>query len=101
MDEALNDNEPPPVLLITGRVRLDAAGPPVTVQIILSAPDDDSAVRRALEALRQRGYAQAELDRIGEIEDRPDEEPQLSAYQGALEGEVSIVVLGAAESGEP
>lgn len=91
-----NDNIPPPVMLITGRARLDPEAEPVTIQILVIAPDDDSAVRRALDALRQRGYARVELDRIGEVEGEPEDEPQLSAYQGALEGEVSIVLLGPA-----
>jgi hypothetical protein len=34
-----------------------------------------------------------ELDRIGELEEAPDEEPHASAYQGALEGEVAIVQI--------
>ena len=94
--DAINDNVPP-VMLITGRVRREAGDEASAVQIILTAPDDDSAVHRALDALRQRGYAQVELDRIGEIEGEPEDEPQLSAYQGALEGEVSIVLLGPAQ----
>jgi hypothetical protein len=94
MSDAVNDNEPPPVMLIIGRVRAQADGEAVGIQIMLTAPDDDSAVLRALDALRQRGYTHAELDQIGEVEEAPDEEPQLSAYQGALEGEVSLVLLG-------
>lgn len=94
--DPINDNTPPPVMLITGRARLDSDSEPSAMQILLIAPDDDSAVRRALDALRRRGYAQVELDRIGEVEDEPEDEPQLSAYQGALEGEVSIVLLGPA-----
>ena len=50
-------------------------------------------MRTALEALAREGYAEAELDQIGEMEGAPDEEPHLSAYQGALEGEVSIVIV--------
>lgn len=88
----MNDNERP-VILITGRVRRRKGGPTEGVHVLLVAPDDDSAVRRALDALAQEGYAEAELDRIGEMDDAPDEEPHLSAYQGALEGEVSIVTF--------
>ena len=91
---ASNDNERPPVTLIVGRVRRIADGPSLPVQIMLTAPDDDTAVRRALEALRGHGFVQAELDQIGEVDDEPDEEPQASAYQGALEGAVSVVTLG-------
>ena len=46
---------------------------------------------RALESLAAEGYAEAELDQIGDMEGVPDEEPHVSAYQGALEGEVSII----------
>lgn len=60
---------------------------------MLVAPDDDSAVRRALESLAKEGFAEAELDQIGEMEGPPDEEPHASAYQGALEGEVSIITF--------
>ena len=41
----------------------------------------------------REGYAEAELDRIGELESPPDDEPHASAYQGAMEGEVSIVTF--------
>ena len=61
--------------------------------MLLIAPDDDTAVRTVLEALTREGYVEAELDQIGDMEGEPDEEPHLSAYQGALEGEVSIVMV--------
>jgi hypothetical protein len=60
---------------------------------MLVAPDDDSAVRRALESLAAEGYAEAELDQIGDMQGEPDDEPHLSAYQGALEGEVSVITF--------
>ena len=44
---------------------------------MLVAPDDNSAVRRALESLAAEGYAEAELDQIGDMEGVPDEEPHL------------------------
>jgi len=90
----LNDNESHPVTLITGRVRRTSDGQATGVHIMLVAPDDDSAVRMALNALSAEGYAEAELDQIGEMLDAPDEEPHASAYQGALEGEVAIVTIG-------
>jgi hypothetical protein len=90
---AMNDNDPRPVIIITGRVFREKGGRPQPVHILLTAPDDDSAVRLALDALAKEGYAEAELDQIGEMEEAPDEEPHASAYQGALEGEVSIVAL--------
>lgn len=94
MQDPLNDNdEPRPVIIITGRVWKKKGGRSEGVHVMLTAPDDDSAVRRALESLAAEGYAEAELDQIGEMQDEPDEEPHLSAYQGALEGEVSIVTF--------
>ena len=48
---------------------------------------------RALESLAAEGYAEAELDQIGDMDGIPDEEPHISAFQGALEGEVSIVTF--------
>lgn len=89
----MNDNEERPVTIITGRVWRRKGGTPEGVHIMLVAPDDDSAVRSALEALAKEGYAEAELDQIGDMQGAPDEEPHVSAYQGALEGEVSIVTF--------
>lgn len=94
MSEPVNDNEQArSVTLITGRVRRRKGGKAEGVHVMLVAPDDDSAVRRALESLAAEGYAEAELDQIGDMEGEPDEEPHLSAWQGALEGEVSIVTF--------
>jgi len=89
----MNDNEHRPVMIITGRVRRQKGGDSEGVHVLLTAPDDDSAVRSALNALAREGYAEVELDRIGEMEGVPDDEPHLSAFQGALEGEVSIVMF--------
>jgi hypothetical protein len=82
----MNDNDAPVVTIITGRESH-------AIHVMLVAPDDDSAARRALDALAREGYVEAELDRIGDLEGVPDEEPHLSAYQGALEGEVAIITF--------
>jgi hypothetical protein len=89
----MNDNEPRAVTIITGRVFRAKGGDSEGVHVLLVAPDDDTAVRAALDALAKEGYAEAELDQIGEMEGAPDDEPHASAYQGALEGEVSIVTF--------
>lgn len=81
------------VFIIIGRVWPVKEGPEVSIHILLVAPDDDSAVRTALNALAERGYEEAEFDQIGTIVDAPDEEPHASAFQGALEGEVAIVTF--------
>lgn len=89
----MNDNDQKPVTIIVGRVWRAKGGPSEGVHVLLTAPDDDSAVRRALEALASEGYVEAELDQIGEMEGAPGDEPHLSAWQGALEGEVAIVTF--------
>lgn len=91
MESGMNDNESPAVMIIVGRAWMEAGGESEEVHVLLTAPDDDSAVRNALEALSREGYVEAELDQIGELQDMPDEEPHASAYQGALEGEIAIV----------
>jgi hypothetical protein len=91
--ESSNDNDSPPVMIITGRAWMSKDGQPERVHVLLVSPDDDSAVRSALEALAREGYVEADLDQIGEMEGMPDEEPHASAYQGALEGEIAIVTL--------
>jgi hypothetical protein len=93
----MNDNEQRPVTIITGRVRRRKGGKSEGVHIMLVAPDDDTAVRTALDSLTREGFAEAELDQIGDMEGVPDEEPHLSAYQGAVEGEVSIVTFDEAD----
>ena len=89
----MNDNEQRPVTIIVGRVWKRKGEEPLGVHVMLVAPDDDSAVRLALESLAREGYVEAELDQIGDMEGKPDDEPHLSAWQGAVEGEVSIVTF--------
>ena len=93
MESGENDNESSAVTIIVGRAWMQKNGESEEVHVFLVAPDDDTAVRSALEALSQEGYVEAELDQIGELQGMPDEEPHASAYQGALEGEVAIVRL--------
>lgn len=93
MNDPVNDNESPPVKIITGQGRMMKGGELTPLHILLVAADDDSAAAIALEALAKEGYAEVQLDQIGELEGMPDEEPHASAYQGALEGEVAIVVM--------
>lgn len=90
----VSEQQDKPVYIIVGRAwreedDVEAEG----FHILLMAPDDDSAVRTALEALASEGYAKADLDQIGELDGQPDEEPHQSAWQGAMEGEVAIVTF--------
>lgn len=81
------------IYILLGRVWADQNGPEVPVHILLRAPDDDTAIREALNALAEDGYEEAEFDQIGTLTGAPDEEPHASAYQGAMEGEVAIVTF--------
>lgn len=89
----MDETEERPVTIITGRVWRKKGGRAEGVHLMLVAPDDDSAVRKALDALAKEGFAEAELDQIGDMQGEPDEEPHISAYQGALEGEVAIITF--------
>ena len=89
----MNDNEERPVTIVTGRVWRRKGGESEGVHVMLVAPDDDSAVRTVLDALAKEGYAEAELDQIGDMDGVPDDEPHLSAYESAWEGEVAIVTF--------
>ncbi|MCY6380872.1 transcriptional regulator [Hoeflea prorocentri] len=87
------DGETQTVFVIIGRAFQEKGGEPIDLHIMLCAPDDDTAVRNALNALAQEGYEEAELDQIGVLDGMPDEEPHASAFQGAMEGEVAIITL--------
>lgn len=89
-----NDNnlDGPMVFIIIGKAyERDGDSDGVDIHVMLRAPDDDTAVREALNALADEGFLEADLDQIGTLTDAPDEEPHASAYQGALEGEVAII----------
>ena len=79
------------VFVIIGKAYEREGEDGIDIHVILQAPDDDTAVREALNALSEEGFLEADLDQIGMITEVPDEEPHASAYQGALEGEVSII----------
>jgi hypothetical protein len=90
-----NDNsngDEPMVFIIIGKAyERDGDQEGIDIHVMLRAPDDDTAVREALNALSEEGFLEADLDQIGTMTDVPDEEPHASAYQGALEGEVAII----------
>jgi hypothetical protein len=93
VNPADNDNslDGPMVFIIIGKGYESKGGEGVELHIMLQAPDDDSAVREALNALTEEGFIEADLDQIGVLQEEPPEEPHASAYQGALEGEVAII----------
>lgn len=84
----------PPVYIIMGRAREGAMGTPeagIPVNILLRAPDEDSAVRAALNALASQGFVEADLDQIGVIFEEPDDPTFESAYADAMAGEVAVI----------
>lgn len=93
--KADNDNttlDEPMVFIIIGKAyERDDGADGIDIHVMLSAPDDDTAVREALNALADEGFLEADLDQIGTLTDAPFEEPHASAYKGALEGEVAII----------
>ena len=88
-----SDDLDQPVYILLGKIWAAEGAPAVDAHILLKAPDDDTAIREALNALSEDGYEEASFDQIGTLVDQPDEEPHASAYQGALEGEVAIVAF--------
>jgi hypothetical protein len=95
----MNDNDTelgPVVYIVIGRVWEDEDTAPqkaITIHALLTAPDDDDAVRKTLEALSAQGYVEAELDQIGAIDGEPDDPVYEGAYQDALSGNVAIVTI--------
>ena len=96
MEDPVNDNMPKGgfVFIIIGKAYQEGDDEGIDIHVMLRAPDDDTAVREALNALTEEGYSEADLDQIGSLMGAPDEEPHASAYQGALEGEVAIIRFG-------
>lgn len=86
-----NNSEGPMVFIIIGKGYETDGGEGVELHVMLKAADDDTAVREALNALSEEGFVEADLDQIGLLTEVPTDEPHASAYQGALEGEVSII----------
>ena len=88
-----NDNnfDGPMIFIIIGKGYESDASEGIDLHIMLKAPDDDTAVREALNALAEEGFIEADLDQIGMLTEVPSDEPHASAYQGALDGEVSII----------
>ena len=87
----MSDEHIPLVFIIIGEVRKAGETNMIPFNALLAAPDDDTAVRHCLEALAQEGYEEADLHQIGNLDGRPDEDPYVSAYDAALEGEVAII----------
>ncbi|MGV8937201.1 MAG: transcriptional regulator [Allorhizobium sp.] len=89
-----NNDDAPMVFIIIAKAYQKDGDEGIDLHILLAAPDDDSAVRSALNALADEGYLEADLDQIGLVTEVPVDEPHASAYQGALTGEVAIIRFG-------
>lgn len=65
----------------------------IPVNVVLTAPDDETCIKRALAALAGQGYGRVELDRVGVIDAEPDDPTFASAYWNAIDGEVAIIAF--------
>ncbi|MTH96105.1 regulator [Roseibium sp. RKSG952] len=95
----MNDNDmelDPVVYIVIGRVWTTDDGTPddaIAIHAMLTAADDDDAVRKTLEALSGQGYVEAELDQIGVMDGEPDDPTYEGAYQDALAGNVAVITF--------
>lgn len=76
-----------------GEAEDDGTEGAVPVNVLLSAPDEDDAIGRALGALANEGYVRAELDRIGVVDGEPDDPTFAAAYWNAVDGEVAVIAF--------
>ncbi|MDD7910610.1 MULTISPECIES: regulator [Pseudovibrio] len=94
---SLNGSGEAPVLyILVGRGWEEEDGHPddaVPFNILVTAADDDGAVRRGLEALTAQGFIEAELDQIGIVTERPEEDMFASAYDDAMAGNVAVIAF--------
>jgi hypothetical protein len=93
MDDNVTSGDDPPIFIITGTVRKADSTELIPFNALLSAADDDSAVRSCLNALAQKGYEEANLDKIGNLLGRPEDEKFQEAYDAALNGAVALVIF--------
>lgn len=82
-----------PVFILIGGVRRENEPQMSRFYGFVTAPDDDGAVRRCLEALAQQGFEEADLDQIGTMTGPPEEEEYLEPYKAALAGDVALMVF--------
>lgn len=79
-------------ILIGGVRRADEDGM-TRFYAFLSAPDEDGAVRKCLEALAQQEFEEADLDQIGILTGPPEEPEFREAYDAARAGEVAVMLF--------
>ena len=83
----------PMVFLITGAIKRSDWQIMQRFNALLSAPDEDTAVRNCLDALAREGFSQAELDQIGDVLPGSQDEDLSEAYRRALDGEIYLMIL--------
>jgi len=65
----------------------------IPVNVLLTAEDDETCIKRGLAALAGQGYGRVELDRVGLIEAEPEDPTFAAAYWNAIDGEVAVIAF--------
>ena len=65
----------------------------VSINVLLTAADDEECIQKALQALAGQGFSRVELDQIGVIEGEPDDPTFASAYGNAIDGQVAVIAF--------
>jgi len=87
-----NDEDTSPMIfIVVGDARQKGKTTMTPFNALLAAPDDDTAVRLALESLANEGYEEADLHQIGNIDECPDDDKFRDAYNSACAGEVALI----------
>jgi hypothetical protein len=81
------------VFIVIGGVKRQDDPQMARFYAFVTAPDDDGAVRRCLEALASEGFEEADLDQIGILTGPPEEEEFADPYAAALSGEVALMIF--------
>lgn len=92
MNDQTEDGDDAIVFIIVGGVRRADETEMLDFHCLLTAADDDSAVRRCLEALASEGYEEADLTQIGNIEEPEADDPFFDPYSAALDGDIALLV---------
>ena len=92
MNDETDGEDDPVVFIIIGGVRRADETQMLDFHALLTAPDDDTAVRRYLEALASEGYEEADLTQIGNIDEPDEDDPFFDPYCAALDGDIALLV---------
>lgn len=65
----------------------------IPVNVLLTAEDDETCIKRGLAALAGQGYGRVELDRVGIIDAEPEDQTFAAAYWNAIDGEVAVIAF--------